>query len=120
MKISFDYDDTLSLHKIQEIAKSLIKSGHDVWIITTRNNEYGTYNHDMFYVAQNVGISLTNIIFTDGTLKAQYYKKCNFEMHFDNDWEEIEAINIVGGLGILVTDDMGDVFGEMQKRFNDD
>lgn len=120
MKISFDYDGTLSLEKIQVLAKSLVKSGHDVWILTTRNNEYGTNNHDMFYISQKVEIPIIKILFTHGKLKAHKFKEKKFDMHFDNNWMEIEEINIVGGLGILVTDDMCNIFHEMQKRFNED
>jgi len=36
MKISFDFDGTLADGKIQDLAKSLVDAGHDVWILTAR------------------------------------------------------------------------------------
>lgn len=36
MKISFDFDATLSRQVVQDIAKSLIQKGHDVYITTSR------------------------------------------------------------------------------------
>jgi hypothetical protein len=39
MKISFDFDDTLSLPEVQKIAKSYIDKGYDVWVTTARSPE---------------------------------------------------------------------------------
>lgn len=120
MKVSFDYDGTLQLAKIQKLAKSLIDSGNDVWIITTRTNQYGCHNNeDMFFVCGMVGIPLNKIIFTHGSYKFNAFIKNGFDLHFDDEWKEIETINKAGGLAILVTSDMSDVFIEMQSRFNE-
>ena len=36
MKVSFDFDGTLSRKDVQEYAKSLVNSGLEVWIVTSR------------------------------------------------------------------------------------
>lgn len=36
MKVSFDFDDTLSKPKVQEYAKELINRGIEVYIVTAR------------------------------------------------------------------------------------
>ena len=42
MKISFDFDSTLSEAKIQKLAKKFINDGHEVWITTSRlSSEHG-------------------------------------------------------------------------------
>ena len=118
MKVSFDFDGTLQLDKIQKIAKALIDNGHDVWIITTRSNESCHNNEDMFFVCGQVGIPLTKIIFVPNSFKVHKFIENKFDLHFDDGWDEIEEINKKGGLAILVTDDMSEVFTEMQFRFN--
>lgn len=118
MKVSFDYDGTLTLKKIQDLARILVKSGNDVWIITSRNGDSCINNEDMFYTCGQVGITLDKVIFTNGSYKVHNFIYGNFDLHFDNCWDEIEEINIQGGLGVLVTEDMDEVFTEMQYRYN--
>ena len=36
MKVSFDFDGTLSRKDVQNFAKSLVNTGYDVWIVTSR------------------------------------------------------------------------------------
>lgn len=36
LKISFDFDGTLTNSKICELAKTLVNNGADVWILTSR------------------------------------------------------------------------------------
>ena len=36
MKVSFDFDHTLSRKDVQTFAKELVNEGHEVWIVTSR------------------------------------------------------------------------------------
>lgn len=88
MKISFDFDLTLSLTKIQKIADALIKTGeHELFIITKRD----LYSYDDINdVAEKLGI--TNIFYCNGKLKYQAIDNLKIDMHFDDDDIEIQAI----------------------------
>lgn len=128
MKISFDFDNTLSEPYIQVIAKSLIENGHDIWIITARavffsnmdkENYLKTYNRDIIRVCNEIGINLSNVIITEGLLKYDYYLKGKFDLHFDDDWEEVMEINNRGGHAILVNPDYNNIYMEMQNKNND-
>ena len=48
------------------------------------------------------------------------YKKGNFELHFDDDWEDVMLINNIGGNAILVKPDYEEIFSEMQYRQNNE
>jgi len=128
MKVSFDFDNTLSEEYIQVIAKSLIQSGHDVWVITARAIFFGgmdkdtylrTFNRDIVKVCEELGIDLSKVIITGGSLKFDYYVNCKFDLHFDDDWEEVLEINNRGGHAILVNPDYQRIYMEMQSKNND-
>ncbi len=118
MKISFDFDSTLSEPYMQVIARSLINMEHNVWIITSRCGESSVNNQDLYKVCINLGISKTHVIFTDGNHKVDEYIKGNFELHFDDDWEDVMMINNIGGKALLVNPDYVEIFSEMQYRKN--
>lgn len=127
MKISFDFDGTLSESYIQVLAKSLIDSGNDVWIITSRGIFFGemdketylrTFNRDIVQVCDEIGIGLSKVIITGGSLKFNYYLEGKFDLHFDNDWEEVLEINNRGGHAILVNPDFQEIYMNMQYNNN--
>ena len=92
MKISFDFDECLSETYIQVIARSLINMEHDVWVITSRSPNIN--NIDLFNVCLSIGLSKSKIIFVDGERKVDEYKKGNFNLHFDDDWEDDNDDNL--------------------------
>jgi len=102
MKVSFDFDGTLSRKDVQEFAKSLVQSGHDVWIVTSRIEtepalKKGWYwierqNQELYDVAENVGIKRENIIFTEFVDKIEFLRGKNFVFHIDDDVDELMAI----------------------------
>jgi hypothetical protein len=113
MKISFDYDGTLADFKIQELAKSFVAAGHDVWVLTSRFDDaafdengkvIGHYGHNMDIrrVCDRVGIPNDKVLFTNGKLKKDTYFKHNFDIHYDDLVEEVDAINENGGCAFLV------------------
>jgi hypothetical protein len=102
MKVSFDFDGTLSLESVQEYAKDLVSRGLDVHIVTSRHSdkaakEVGWWwildqNKNLFNVAQECGIDEKNITFTNGRDKIEYLKGKDFKFHLDDD--EIELMLI--------------------------
>lgn len=99
MKISFDFDGTLSRFEVQEIAKVLIQKKHDIWIVTSRYDEENKYlyeipnatHDDLYQAAEYIGISKNKIIFTNMEYKAKVLEQNNFDVHFDDNEEEITA-----------------------------
>lgn len=94
LKISFDFDDTLSELPMQELAKKYIKLGAEVYITTSRAEykdglEYN--NSDLFEVADKLGIKRQNITFTNYDDKYKFVKE--YDLHFDDDDNEIALIN---------------------------
>ena len=90
VKVSFDFDSTLSRDAIQIYARDLVRKGYEVWIVTTRHQDHD--NTDLIEVAHWCGIKLTNIHFTNGKLKWGYLKDKGFLFHIDDDWMELNYI----------------------------
>lgn len=108
MKISFDWDSTLSEERTKRLALKFISEGHDVWITTSRLNEV-PINRDwsndiIFKTAAKLGIPIDNIQFTNGEDKYKFL--AGFDMHFDDDQIEIELIeeNLTDCIGVLILD----------------
>ena len=92
MKISFDFDDTLSLPEVQKIAKTLVDKGYDVWVTTARSPKSSLMynNKEVEEVCQNVGIPLDKIRYAN--LKPKYLFLKSYDVHVDNDPKEIVGI----------------------------
>lgn len=89
-KVSFDYNDTLDTPRGQEIAKRLIHEGKEVHIVTRlRENMGGGVKR----LAQELGIPLNHVHFTEGHLKWKTLKTLGISTHYDNNQDEIDAIN---------------------------
>lgn len=96
IKVSFDFDSTLSRIDVQEYAKKLINKGIDVWICTSRlepskapNKEW---NDDLFLVADNLCIKRSNIIFCNYENKSESLNGKGFSFHIDDDNIELSFI----------------------------
>ena len=85
--ISFDFDGTLSLPSVQEVAIELVNNGYNVIAVTTRHSKY--LNQDLIKVIDKVGIS--KVIYTDGDKKYHYME--DVDIHFDNDETELREIS---------------------------
>ena len=93
MKVSFDFDMTLSRKEIQEFAKELVDSGYDVYIVTLRDkNPIGYNNYDLFDIAKKCGIDKNNIIFMCMADKIEYLYGNDFLFHLDVDLDQLELI----------------------------
>ena len=109
MKISFDFDGTLEHPDVQQLAQRLISLGHEVHIVTTRWDEenkwrYDFFNslskasqkglhNDLYLVAKELDVP---IHFRNMEYKAHFLQAHNFDMHIDDNWEEIMACEAVG------------------------
>jgi hypothetical protein len=88
MKISFDFDNTLSKKWVQEIAKAMVAAGHDVYVTTARREIDST---EVFAVTDELGIARKNCQFTHYADKLDFVR--DFDVHFDDDDYEVDLIN---------------------------
>ena len=92
MKISFDFDGCLGDNKfIQLICKVFQSAGHEVFIITSRDPQMG--NRDVWKLAEEFKIPFENVHMTNGSLKVHTFMILGIDLHFDNSFDEIVAIN---------------------------
>ena len=89
MKISFDYDDTLTTTKGQEMALNALKNGDDVLILTARQESDSA---PVYAMAEKLGIKKSNIHFTNGQDKWKYVIRLHIDRHIDNNQEQIDKI----------------------------
>jgi hypothetical protein len=105
MKVSFDFDSTLSRKDVQRFAKELVAEGHEVWIVTSRqSNEDAALadlwvkdrvirsNKKLFRIADNVGIKREHIIFCNFAVKLASIIDQGFAFHLDDDPDELVEI----------------------------
>jgi hypothetical protein len=99
MRVSFDYDATLSRKDVQEFAKKLVSRGIEVWIVTSRFDDETAkekawwwikdQNNNLFEVADECGIQRENIKFTNMESKSIFLKDKGFTFHLDDDYIEL-------------------------------
>jgi len=114
MKVSFDFDSTLSRKAVQKFAKELIQEGYEIHIVTTRYEDsyryadprFQTLEHrDLFRVCLYANISRENIHFTNMGDKFEFFKKnSDFLWHLDDDVIEINMINAFTSVKGIVCD----------------
>jgi len=102
MKVSFDFDGTLSRKDVQEFAKELVNEGQEVWIVTSRFDDESAMkknwhwikgqNQKLFDVAEDCGIKKENIHFTCMESKSIFIKNKGFVFHLDDDDFELMDI----------------------------
>ena len=89
MKISFDYDGTLTKPAIQVKALDAIKNKDQVYIITARNESDSA---QVYHTANKLGISRSNIHFTNGKDKWEEIAKLGIELHYENNPTQVMSI----------------------------
>ena len=97
MKVSFDFDGTLTLNAVQVFCEKLIAKKHEVWITTYRYDDANIaerarqnlpvfYNNERLYaVTDELMIPRRRIIFTNQTSKVPFLIGHNFAFHLDDD-----------------------------------
>jgi|688.fasta_scaffold398573_2 uncharacterized HAD superfamily protein len=92
MKVSFDFDGCLGDNKfVQLICKVFQSAGHDVYILTSRDPQME--NRDVWKLAEEFKIPFENVHMTNGSLKVHTFMILGIDLHFDNSFDEIVAIN---------------------------
>jgi hypothetical protein len=92
VKISIDYDDTLSTERGKELAKRLINEGDIVYIISARNDVDG-----MLGVAESLGIPKSRIYATgSNSAKIQKVKDLGITKHYDNNADVVKELEGIG------------------------
>jgi len=92
LTISFDFDGCLGDNKfVQLICKVFQSAGHEVFIITSRDPQMG--NRDVWKLAEEFKIPFENVHMTNGSLKVHTFMILGIDLHFDNSFDEIVAIN---------------------------
>jgi len=96
MKVSFDYDSTLSEDYVEDYAKTLVDDGHEVWLVTSRlgngKEPNPHWNDDLYECASRVGISKEHIYFCSMANKSEFLKDKGFLWHLDDDVIELSFI----------------------------
>lgn len=90
MKVSFDFDSTLSKPNVQNYAKRLIEDGHEVHIVTSRTDMMD--NKDLFRISDELGIKRGHIHFVGLEGKWVTVGREQFDFHLDDDWIELNMI----------------------------
>jgi hypothetical protein len=98
MKISFDFDGTLTIDDVKKFAEQLINDNHEVWIVTSRyefTDKEGNKvsNDDLFELANNIGVQKEHIHFCNYNNKSKFLKNKNFLWHLDDDLTELFFIS---------------------------
>ena len=92
MKVSYDYDETLTTDKGMEMAKRAIDRGDEVYIISARRDRIG-----MLTRAKEIGIPANRVIATGSNRsKVEKIKELNIDKHIDNNSDVIRMIPGVG------------------------
>jgi len=89
-KISFDFDETLTLALYRARAKQLIEQGKTVYIITRRQEDF--HPEQVYNIADEIGIPQSRVYFTNGEMKWKTIKRLNIAEHYDNNPDEIKLI----------------------------
>lgn len=89
MRVSFDYDETLTTAKGQQMALNEIKKGNEVLILTARQESDSV---PVYAMAEKLGIKKSNVHFTNGQDKWKFILRYNINKHVDNSQEQIDKI----------------------------
>ena len=92
VKISFDFDDTISTQRGQELAAEKIDAGEIVYIISARNSK-----ENIMPIANELGIPSSRV-FAVGSNKAKIekIKELGIQKHYDNNPEVISELGSLG------------------------
>jgi len=95
LKVSFDFDGTLTEEPMQTLCRKFIALGADVHITTSRlsgmDKGIEFENKDLFELAKELGIPKNKVTFTNYDNKVSFVK--DFDLHFDDLHEETFHIN---------------------------
>lgn len=122
IKISLDFDDTLSNLRVQHLAYALVKAGIDVHIVTSRMSTERAgnpnWNVDLELIAGMLEIPMEKVHYCNLKPKFKFFQENEgFVLHLDDDQDEVDGINLHSNTeAILFVDSIFDV---SLKRFNE-
>lgn len=90
MKVSFDFDGTLTNQQGKDLLASHIAKGDEVYIITRRRK---SFNEPVYDLAKEYNIPRNHVIFTNGEMKWKEILRLNIELHYDNNPDELKLID---------------------------
>lgn len=98
MKVSFDFDGTLTRLDVQRYARLLSKMGIEIHIVTARHQTHDLNKNDhedLWRVANKIGIFDENIHFLNCADKSKFFIKqdSDFIFHVDDNWFTVDDIN---------------------------
>lgn len=97
-KVSYDYDEVISLKEYQDKAMQDIADGKLVYIISARHDK-----STMKEVADKVGIPQSRVYATGSNkAKVEKIKELNIGRHYDNNENVINEVRTIGVGGSLV------------------
>jgi hypothetical protein len=88
-RISFDFDDTLTTAKGQDMARRYLAANDEIFIITARTQSNGG---PVYAMAEKLGIKKENVYFTGGKHKWMLVNRLRIDKHIDNNEEELQLI----------------------------
>ena len=88
-RISFDFDDTLTTAKGQDMARRYLAANDEIFIITARTQSNGG---PVYAMAEKLGIKKENVYFTAGKHKYMLVNRLRIDKHIDNNEEELQLI----------------------------
>lgn len=88
-RISFDFDDTLTTAKGQDMARRYLAANDEIFIITARTQSNGG---PVYAMAEKLGIKKENVYFTGGKHKYMLVNRLRIDKHIDNNEEELQLI----------------------------
>ena len=92
MKVSYDYDDTLSTERGKELAKASIENGDVVYIISARQDK-----DSMLATADELGIPHSRVYATgSNAAKIEKVKELGIDKHVDNNSDVVNQLDSVG------------------------
>jgi len=122
IKVSFDFDYTLSQQFIQSYAYDLVQKGYDVHVVTARREEPTDpqYNNDDLYrITDSLNIPRKNIHFTNHESKQIFFdNNPGFLWHLDDDPYEILAISYTKTIPVFSVKDCIKECNKIIKKHN--
>ena len=101
LKVSFDFDGTLTLPNVELFCKRLVDAGLEVWVTTMRHSDAtlealahdARYtNHELYAVTDRLGIPRHRIQFTEEATKVPHLEGKGFVFHLDDNPEVLEEL----------------------------
>jgi hydroxymethylpyrimidine pyrophosphatase-like HAD family hydrolase len=89
IRVTFDYDDTLTEENVRQYASELKERGFDVWVVTARTSNF---SQDVYSDTDELGIARNHVIFTEGEYKQDFIREIAPIFHVDDD--HIETVLI--------------------------